>query len=45
MEPSLSSSELLKGKGCILIPVHAYNPSYSGGIDQDDLGSKPAPDK
>jgi hypothetical protein len=25
------------------VPVaHAYNPSYSGGRDQEDLGSKPA---
>jgi hypothetical protein len=22
--------------------AHAYNPSYSGGRDQEDLGSKPA---
>jgi hypothetical protein len=21
--------------------THAYNPSYSGGVDQEDLGSKP----
>jgi hypothetical protein len=27
------------------VPVtHAYNPSYSGGRDQEDYGSKPAQD-
>jgi hypothetical protein len=25
--------------------VHTYNPSYSGGRDQEDHGLKPAPDK
>jgi hypothetical protein len=24
--------------------AHAYNPSYSGGKDQEDHGSKPAPE-
>jgi hypothetical protein len=28
-------------KGWALV-AHAYNPSYSGGRDQKDLGSKPA---
>jgi hypothetical protein len=27
---------------CQVLVVHAYNPSYSGGRDQEDLGSKPA---
>jgi hypothetical protein len=25
--------------------AHTYNPSYSGGRDQEDHDSKPAPDK
>jgi hypothetical protein len=25
-----------------VLVAHAYNPSYSGGRDQKDLGSKPA---
>jgi hypothetical protein len=25
--------------------THAYNPSYSGGRDQQNIGSKPAPGK
>jgi hypothetical protein len=26
-----------------VLMAHAYNPSYSGGRDQEDHGSKPAP--
>jgi hypothetical protein len=26
-----------------MLVAHAYNPSYSGGRDQEDHGSKPAP--
>jgi hypothetical protein len=25
-----------------VLVAHAYNPSYSGGRDQEDCGSKPA---
>jgi hypothetical protein len=28
-----------------VLVAHAYNPIYSGGKDQDDGGSKPAPGK
>jgi hypothetical protein len=27
---------------CQMLVAHAYNPSYSGGRDQDDCSSKPA---
>jgi hypothetical protein len=27
---------------CFLLVAHAYNPSYSGGRDQEDHGQKPA---
>jgi hypothetical protein len=40
------------GEGCVKIKAdswalvaHAYNPSYPGGRDQEDCGSKPAPGK
>jgi hypothetical protein len=31
--------------GLALVVTHACDPSYSGGRDQEDLGSKPAPGK
>jgi hypothetical protein len=44
--------KLLKRKQCVIhsrvyrysrmLVAHAYNPSYSGGRDQEDHGSKPA---
>jgi hypothetical protein len=27
---------------CQVLVAHTYNPSYSGGRDQENLGSKPA---
>jgi hypothetical protein len=32
-------------KWCQELVAHAYNPSYSGGGDQEDNGLKPAPGK
>jgi hypothetical protein len=41
---SNSSAAKKKKKGKSRMPVaHAYNPSYSGGRNEDDCGSKPAP--
>jgi hypothetical protein len=31
-----------KKKCCQVLVAHTYNPSYSGGRDQEDHGSKPA---
>jgi hypothetical protein len=33
---------ITKEKGSQALMAHACNPSYSGGRDQDDQGSKPA---
>jgi hypothetical protein len=35
-------NEILKYTVCPAVVVHVCNPSYSGGRDQEDHGSKPA---
>jgi hypothetical protein len=37
-----SLRNLLEMLGKPALVAHAYNPSYSGGRDQEDYGSKPA---
>jgi hypothetical protein len=37
----VSTTFLIKGEGCQAPVAHAYNPSYLGGRDQEDPGSKP----
>jgi hypothetical protein len=39
------STYTLNTEACQVQVAHAYNPSYSGGRDQEDGGSKQAPGK
>jgi hypothetical protein len=40
-----SAFYIKNGKFSQALVAHAYNPSYSGGKDQEDHSSKPAPGK
>jgi hypothetical protein len=44
LELKIKSIMIFKINGCSQTPVaHTYNPSYSGGRDQEDCDLKPAP--
>jgi hypothetical protein len=42
LEETARRSSQIKDVPCRVLVAHAYNPSYSGGRDQEDGGSKPA---